>query len=104
MFKFSSRQSLNSRTWLRELANVLPSSCQLDGFDISDALFPDASTLPENITFYLQNFLLPFPEQFIGNYDVVSVRVMVVALSSDEAEPAVRNLMTLLRMEQGHLT
>ncbi|GLI77748.1 hypothetical protein PoHVEF18_006042 [Penicillium ochrochloron] len=88
--------------WLQELANVLPSSCQLDGFDISDALLPDKSSLPENITFYLQNLLQPFPEQFIGKYDVVNVRVMVVALSSNEWEPAVRNLMTLLR-PGGHL-
>ncbi|KAJ5369863.1 uncharacterized protein N7496_005955, partial [Penicillium cataractarum] len=88
--------------WLLQLADVLPSSCQLDGFDISDALLPEKSTLPENITFYLQNFLQPFPEQFLGKYDVVNVRVMVVALSSDEWEPAVRNLMTLLR-PGGHL-
>jgi len=53
--------------------------------------------LPGNIKFRYQNFLQPFPEELLGKYDLVHVRVMVLALSSDEWEPAVRNLMTLLR-------
>ncbi|KAL4787870.1 S-adenosyl-L-methionine-dependent methyltransferase [Aspergillus varians] len=82
--------------WLRELAKLLPPNTQLDGFDLSDSMF-SRDNLPENIQFYHQNFLEPFPEKFLGKYDVLNVRVMVVALSSDEWEPAVRNLMTLLR-------
>ncbi|KAJ5816423.1 hypothetical protein N7447_008656 [Penicillium robsamsonii] len=83
--------------WLRELAAVLPATCQLDGFDISDVMFPSKDALPENITFHHQNFLEPFPEEYLGEYDVVNVRVMVAALSHDEWEPAVQNLMTLLK-------
>ncbi|KAJ5619785.1 hypothetical protein N7510_003769 [Penicillium lagena] len=74
----------------------------LDGFDLSDAMFPCKNALPENITFHQQNLLEPFPDEYLGKYDVVNVRVMVVALSSDEWEPAVRNLMTLLK-PGGHL-
>lgn len=59
-------------------------------------MFPRKDELPENIAFYHQNLLEPFPDIYLGKYDVVNVRVMVVALSSDEWEPAVRNLMTLL--------
>ena len=59
--------------------------------------------LPGNIHFHHQNFLEPFPEEFLGKYDVVNVRVMVVALSSDEWGPAVRNLMTLLREYNAYL-
>lgn len=84
------------RIWLRELAKSLPASSQLDGFDLSDSMF-NRENLPGNIEFHNQNFLEPFGEHFLGKYDVVNVRVMVVALSSDEWEPAVRNLMTLLR-------
>jgi hypothetical protein len=62
-------------------------------------MFPRGNELPENITFHHQNLLEPFPDEYIGDYDVVNVRVMVVALSSDEWEPAVRNLMTLLSTE-----
>ncbi|KAJ5385072.1 hypothetical protein N7517_002983 [Penicillium concentricum] len=88
--------------WLRELAAVLPITCQLDGFDLSGVMFPSKNILPENITFHHQNLLEPFPDEFLGEYDVVNVRVMVVALSHDEWEPAVRNLMTLLK-PGGHL-
>lgn len=85
------------RIWLRELARAVPATCQLDGFDLFDTMF-SRDQLPGNIEFYHQNILEPFPEEFRGNYDVINVRVMVVALSSDEWEPAVRNLITLLRM------
>lgn len=59
-------------------------------------MFPSKDALPENISFHHQDLLLPFPDDLLGTYDVVNVRVMVVALSSHEWEPAVRNLMTLL--------
>lgn len=84
------------RIWLRELADILPSTCQLDGFDLSDTMFPSKDTLPQNITFYFQNLLEPFPDEYLGTYDVANVRVMVVALSSYEWEVAVSNIMTLL--------
>ncbi|KAJ5986652.1 hypothetical protein N7451_011017 [Penicillium sp. IBT 35674x] len=83
--------------WLRDLASVLPKTCRLDGFDLSDAMFPNKDELPVNIMFHHQDLLLPFPDEYLGKYDVVNVRVMVVALSSHEWEPAVRNLMTLLK-------
>ncbi|KAJ5518968.1 hypothetical protein N7453_001390 [Penicillium expansum] len=88
--------------WLRDLAAVLPITCQLDGFDLSDVMFPRKNALPENITFHHQNLLEPFPDEYLGEYDVVNVRVMLVALSDVEWEPAVRNLMTLLK-PGGHL-
>ena len=59
-------------------------------------MFPCKNALPENITFHHQNLLEPFPDDYLGEYDVVNVRVMLVALSDVEWEPAVRNLMTLL--------
>ncbi|KGO45652.1 hypothetical protein PEX1_011060 [Penicillium expansum] len=88
--------------WLRDLAAILPITCQLDGFDLSDVMFPRKNALPENITFHHQNLLAPFPDEYLGEYDVVNVRVMLVALSDVEWEPAVRNLMTLLK-PGGHL-
>ena len=62
-------------------------------------MIPSKDALPDNITFHHQNLLEPFPDEYLGEYDVVNVRLMVVALSSDEWEPAVRNLMTLLSTE-----
>ncbi|KAJ5218125.1 uncharacterized protein N7498_000224 [Penicillium cinerascens] len=81
------------KIWLRELADVLPSTCQLDGFDLSDTMFPSK----ENISFHHQNLLELFPDEYLGKYDVANVRVMIAALSSNEWEVAVRNIITLLK-------
>ncbi|KAJ5989408.1 hypothetical protein N7481_004618 [Penicillium waksmanii] len=83
--------------WLRDLSKILPGTCQLDGFDLSDAMFFKKTPRPTNVSFIQHNLLKPFPAQFTAQYDVVNVRAMVVALSSDEWEPALRNLMSLLR-------
>ncbi|KAJ5741106.1 hypothetical protein N7493_000978 [Penicillium malachiteum] len=83
--------------WLRDLSGVLPETCQLHGFDISDIMFPNRAAMRANISLYKHNLLDAFPEKFIGMYDVVHVRLMIVALSFDQWEPAVRNLITLLR-------
>ncbi|OOQ82172.1 hypothetical protein PEBR_41904 [Penicillium brasilianum] len=83
--------------WLRDLANTLPKDCQLDGFDLSESMFFKDTTIPSNVSFYQHNLLEPFPTKFIGQYDVVNARALVVALSHDEWEPALRNLTTLLQ-------
>ncbi|KAB8297397.1 hypothetical protein EYC80_002740 [Monilinia laxa] len=88
--------------WLRDLSGILPETCQLHGFDISDIMFPNRAAIPANITLCEHNLLDAFPEEFLGKYDVVNVRLMIVALSFDQWEPAVRNLITLLR-PGGHL-
>ncbi|KAI2787715.1 hypothetical protein POX_f08090 [Penicillium oxalicum] len=85
------------RIWLKDLSANLPSTCQLHGFDISNTMFPAKDSLPSNITLFEQNMLESFPTQFRGFYDVVNVRLMIVALSSDQWGTAVQNLMTLLR-------
>ncbi|KAJ5663571.1 hypothetical protein N7507_004302 [Penicillium longicatenatum] len=38
--------------WLSDLADALPKTCQLDGFDLSDAMFPSKDALPANVTFH----------------------------------------------------
>lgn len=61
-------------------------------------MFFKDTTIPSNVSFYQHNLLEPFPTKFIGQYDVVNARALVVALSHDEWEPALRNLTALLRM------
>ncbi|OAX79836.1 hypothetical protein ACJ72_05842 [Emergomyces africanus] len=83
--------------WLRDLAETLPKTCIFDGFDISLDQVPDIELLPTDINYYLQDALSPFPAEFLGQYDVVHVRLLVLGLKVDEWERAIRNLMTLLR-------
>ncbi|KAJ5489788.1 hypothetical protein N7539_004678 [Penicillium diatomitis] len=89
--------NIASWIWLRDISRELPSSCQLQGFDISAARFPDRQTLFSNVTLFEHDMFKPFAEDFMGDYDVVHVRLMIVALSSNQWAMAVQDLMTFLR-------
>lgn len=86
------------RIWLYDVAQCLPAGSQLDGFDISSSQFPDPATIPKNMTFREQDLLQPFPEEFLGKYDVVHIRLMCFALNGDEWGQAVKRLVALLSM------
>ncbi|EEH47087.2 uncharacterized protein PADG_03185 [Paracoccidioides brasiliensis Pb18] len=83
--------------WLRDLSKLLPKTCRLDGFDISLAQVPDRDVFPSDINYYVQDILEPFPDNFLGQYDVVHVKLLVMGLKVNEWELAIRNLKKLLR-------
>lgn len=82
--------------WLIEFSKVVPGSCQLDGFDISTAQFPPASTLPENISLHQSDILNPLPELYHGQFHIIAVRGMITGLAGAEWDKAVSNLVPLL--------
>lgn len=82
--------------WAIETAKILPSKCQIDGFDISDKQFPPAEDLPSNIRLREWDVLAPMPVEYWNRYDIVNVRALVVALGDDEWKIAVRNLVLIL--------
>jgi SAM-dependent methyltransferase len=79
------------------MVNTLPSEAErkYTGFDISAQHFPE-TPLP-NSTFEVQDILTPFPEAFHNQFDLVHVRLLVLALRKDQFEPAVKNVMQLLK-------
>ena len=83
--------------WLLDVAKSLPPTCQLTGFDISSSAFPPTQTLPPNVSFQIQDMLLPFPASEIGSYDVVAARFLSVAMTRAEWALAIKNVMTLLK-------
>jgi len=83
--------------WLLDVAKSLPPTCQLTGFDVSSSAFPPAQTVPPNVSFQVQDMLLPFPASEIGSYDVVGVRFVSVATTRAEWALAIENIMTLLK-------
>lgn len=83
--------------WLRDLAKELPKTCRLDGFDISLEQLPDSARFPSDINYHVQDILAPFPVEFLRQYDVVHVRLLVMGLKADEWERAIRNLGNILR-------
>lgn len=83
--------------WLLDIAQNLPSTCQLTGFDFSPSAFPPPETWPPNVSFKIQDMYLPFPASEIGTYDVVAVRFISSATTRTEWARATENLVTLLK-------
>lgn len=61
--------------WLLDVARQVPSTVQLDGFDISDKQFPHEASSPDNMSFRILDAFSQVPEELIGKYDVVHLRL-----------------------------
>ncbi|KNB08941.1 hypothetical protein FOXG_09627 [Fusarium oxysporum f. sp. lycopersici 4287] len=70
---------------------------ELDGFDIDDSKFFPPSELPSNIKLSLGDVFEPIPENLVGKYDLVHVRLLMVALKAGDWVPVAKNLQSLLR-------
>ncbi|KAF5660294.1 methyltransferase domain-containing protein [Fusarium denticulatum] len=83
--------------FLKDLAPRLPTEARLDGFDIDTSKFHDPASLPANVKLQYGNVLEPFPNECLGRYDLVHVKLLYAALKKDEWLEAVKNLKTLLK-------
>ncbi|KAK3315826.1 hypothetical protein B0H66DRAFT_271949 [Apodospora peruviana] len=83
--------------WLLDLAKTLPSDTQFHGFDISAAQFPPSEARPSNVSLHEHNVTEPFPEEYIGSFDLVAVRLITAGLRGDDWTKAVKNVESLLR-------
>lgn len=88
--------------WLKDVASelsVTPTSNgrkrHFHGFDISNAQFP--AEHPENMKFSIHDVMQPFPEEEKGKYDIVQVRLLVLALKEVDISTAVKHIVQLLR-------
>ncbi|KAL8723971.1 MAG: hypothetical protein Q9181_007048 [Wetmoreana brouardii] len=82
--------------FLTRLAKQYPKAI-LRGFDISSKLFPAPETLPANFELRVMDVKCPPPETEHNRYDVVHVRLLTVAMNSEDWEVAVRNIARLLK-------
>jgi ubiquinone/menaquinone biosynthesis C-methylase UbiE len=83
--------------WLTEMAKTLPPNAEFVGLDFDTSKFPSASSLPPNITLRKANMYEPFPDDLLGKFDVVNVRLILFALKEGTGLDLVKNLMTLLK-------
>lgn len=86
-----------SAMWLGKLAKTLPASAELVGFDLDTSKFPRPGALPPNIRLGSANAYEPFPEELRGRFDVVHLRLFVLATRKDRVVALVQNLASLLR-------
>ncbi|KAK4067256.1 uncharacterized protein Triagg1_7699 [Trichoderma aggressivum f. europaeum] len=86
--------------WLQDAVSVLAqttadASMVSIGVDISNAHFP--LDKHSNIEFITHDILQPFPEEFHGRFDLVHVRLLVLALKREEIPTAAKNAAILLK-------
>ncbi|ORY08734.1 S-adenosyl-L-methionine-dependent methyltransferase [Clohesyomyces aquaticus] len=84
--------------WMTEMAKVSPSTYQFDGYDISDAQFQSADSLPPNVSLHTDSdFKKPYPEELIGTYDLINIRLIIISMGEGVWESTLRNVLTLLK-------
>ncbi|KAL5041655.1 hypothetical protein BDW71DRAFT_211946 [Aspergillus fruticulosus] len=75
----------------------VPSTVQIDGFDITDDMFPPADWLPPNVCLRTLDILKPVSERLRGRYDVVCIRYFGVLVRNNDPGFVLRNLMDMLK-------
>ncbi|KAF2876998.1 S-adenosyl-L-methionine-dependent methyltransferase [Massariosphaeria phaeospora] len=83
--------------WLTDMAKASPPTHHFDGYDISDAQFLPADSLPSNVSLSLGDFKKPFPAALHGTYDVVNIRLIIISMGRGVWESTLRNVLTLLK-------
>ncbi|KAL5002688.1 hypothetical protein BDV10DRAFT_181404 [Aspergillus recurvatus] len=75
----------------------VPSTVQIDGFDITDDMFPPEDWLPANVCLRTIDVLKPVPESLRGRYDIVCIRYFGVLVRNNDPELVLRNLVDMLK-------
>ncbi|MCJ1427309.1 hypothetical protein MMC29_005212 [Sticta canariensis] len=83
--------------WALELANELSSSARIDGFDISPGQFTPQAWCGNNVHLLTHDAFKPFPTEYLGQYDIVHIRFFCQVANDEDAEPLLKNLITLLK-------
>ena len=83
--------------FLLELSQQLPSTCQLNGFDISDEMYPPSAVLPANVSLAVHDARCAFPASLMQTYDLVHIKLMVTGLEKDDWEVVTANALQLLK-------
>ena len=82
--------------FLLQLADFYPTA-ELHGFDISPALFPSPEELPDNVYLDTMDIKQPPQSSVRDKYDLIHVRLLAAGIAPAEWEPAVRNIIKLLK-------
>lgn len=84
--------------WGIEVAESgLSKDLQVVGFDISNAQFPPREILPSNLSLSSWNMFEPPPKEYEGFFDVVNIRLILLALKDGNPRPVLENVLKLLK-------
>ena len=93
--------ALRISAWLLDLAKTLPSSTQLDGFDLSASQYPHKLLLPSNVSLQTLDATNEPPQELQGKYDVVHLRLFLIVINNNDPTPILNHCFKLLSK---HLT
>lgn len=82
--------------WLFDLAQDLPDTVCLHGYDISPHQFPSQQLWPSNVNLRLMDSLRDPPEALHGQYDVVHLRMWASNLRTKDVRLVIRSVSKLL--------
>ncbi|KAI0421652.1 hypothetical protein F5X98DRAFT_361155 [Xylaria grammica] len=83
--------------WLRDLAEDIPLSAELHGFDISLDQVGPRPWLQANLHMHTWDIFEEPPSQFCGFFDIVRVRLITVVVRNNDPRPVLKNLTKLLK-------
>lgn len=83
--------------WLLDLAREVSTTIQLDGLDISLSQAPPKAWLPANINMRVWNIFEDVPEDLVGQYDIVHVRLLLLVVTNANAVSVLQRLARLLK-------
>lgn len=84
------------RIWLFDLAQSMPPTVQLHGFDISEEQYPPKHMWPGNVNLALLDALKDVPPALVGQYDVVHIRMWASNIRDGNTRPLISHLQELL--------
>lgn len=84
------------RLWLADMAANLPPTVRFDGFDISLEQAPASGFHHPNIQMHRWDMFQDPPAKYMGQFDIVHVRLVTLVIKNNDPIPLVRNLRKLL--------
>jgi SAM-dependent methyltransferase len=82
--------------WVMDMAQQYPRA-HISGIDISCQQFPPQFTWPPNVRLEQHDMFAPFPERLVGRFDIVQVRLVMVAVYSQNKDWIMHNISRLLK-------
>ncbi|EAL85112.1 hypothetical protein KXW98_006902 [Aspergillus fumigatus] len=81
-------------TWLRNVRSKQSVPHDYYGSDVEGELFPKD---PDGITYFAHSFKDPWPQQYLGFFDLVHIRGSLAGSAPEGPAPVIQNLTTLLK-------
>ncbi|XP_006458605.1 hypothetical protein AGABI2DRAFT_176878 [Agaricus bisporus var. bisporus H97] len=82
--------------WLQDLAKETSTKPHYIGIDIESNFFPQASTLPSNITFEIQS-VLDLPKDWTNKFTLVHQRLLIAGLRTQDWEQDIKELYRVVK-------